>query len=77
MSVDYSQWQPMDHGEYNDQQRDLFGPYWAEIGPDNRQQPDGWSWTVLYGSNGDAVADGFAASEAEAKAAVDAWVQST
>jgi hypothetical protein len=69
--VDYSQWQPMaNFGAEGDQQRDLFGGYWAAVGPETAGR---WSWSILHGAGGQAVADGVEADEATAKAAVQAW----
>ena len=60
--------------EPRDQQADLHGPYWASIGPDNRERPDGWSWTVLnFDAENAEVAGGLVDSEDAAKAAVEAW----
>ncbi len=59
--------------EPRDQQRDLTGPFWAEVGPDR----DGWTWGVMNFDEGNAiVADGFAPTETAAKSAVDEWEQS-
>jgi hypothetical protein len=59
-----------------DQQCDLIGVYWAELGPDPRQQPDGWSWTIMdFDQDNAEVAFGFSANEADAKAAVASWEQ--
>jgi hypothetical protein len=73
-SIDYSQWQSCEHDdEPQDQQRDLFSGYWAEVGPDPRRNPGGWSWTILQGGDGDDVDGGFADDETSAKAAVQKW----
>ena len=57
--------------EPRDQQADLFGPYWASIGPDVRRDPEGWSWTILhFDADNVEVASGFADDERSAKRAV-------
>lgn len=70
-------WESQEHDdEPRDQQTDLPGGYWANIGPDGRRKPDGWSWTVLdFDDDNTTVASGFADTEAEAKAAVTAWAK--
>lgn len=72
------EWESSGHDdEPRDQQTDLFGPYWASIGPDNRvgnKYPNGWSWDVLnFDKDNSETAQGFAPDEAAAKAAVDQW----
>jgi hypothetical protein len=56
-----------------DQQADLDGPFWAEIGTGDG--PTTWSWTILANDDQGTgeVAGGTVASEAEAKAAVYEW----
>jgi len=77
--TDTTQWHSSMHDdEPRDQERDLRiagRSCWASIGPDNRQTPDGWSWTILEftGSDNDEIAGGLADDEAAAKAAVDEW----
>lgn len=73
--MDERGWLPidLDGSPEGDQQKDLVDGHWGEVGPDGRREPDGWSWTILAGTDGDAVADGLAADEAGAKAAVDQW----
>lgn len=77
--MDYSQWHSSNHDdEPRDQERDLNIPghgYWASIGPDNRQQADGWSWTILEfdGTDNDEIESGFADDEQAAKKTVDDW----
>lgn len=72
--TDYSTWQSEMHDdEPRDQERDLHYPYWAEVGPDTRQAPDGWSWTILTGTEGETVAGGLAPTEDAAKQAVADW----
>lgn len=59
-------------GEPGDQQRDLGGGYWAQIGPDSW----GWSVEILLGNIGDREEIALAAlldSEYAAKRAVDRW----
>jgi hypothetical protein len=74
MPTDYSQWQSCEHDEEpRDQWRDLFGPFWAEIGPEDRPGPRGWSWTILERDSADEIAGGYAGSEAAAKQAVQDW----
>jgi hypothetical protein len=71
MPADFRQWHSSGTDEPGDQERDLSGPYWAQIGPDH---PDGWSWTIIDFSQGDADIDGgHAVDEAAAKRAVDEW----
>lgn len=63
-------WQSQDHGdEPRDQQADLHGPYWAEVGPDSRYP---WSWGVMDADNA-VVIEGYASTEEDAKAAVEQW----
>jgi hypothetical protein len=77
--TDTTQWHSSLHDdEPRDQERDLRiagRSCWASIGPDNRQTPDGWSWTILEftGSDNDELDGGLAADEAAAKKAVDEW----
>ena len=79
---DYRQWQSAGHDdmEPRDQQRDLFGAYWAEVGPGayygpGQWDPGGWSYTIMdFDEDNAIVASGNTASEQEAKAAVDLWV---
>lgn len=68
------EWVSQQHvDEPRDQQCDLFGPFWAEVGPDQQ----GWSWAVLdFDRDNMEVAHGVADSEAAAKAAVDEWERS-
>lgn len=77
-ALDYHQWHSSSHDdEPRDQRRDLRagdGAYWAEIGPDERQKPGGWSWTVIdFDAGNEDIASGFADDEASAKQAVDEW----
>lgn len=70
--MDYTQWQSSEHDEEpRDQQRDLDGRFWAEVGPDDRHAPDGWAWTII--KNSEEVADGYVADEDAAKRAVQKW----
>jgi len=77
--MDCSQWHSSLHDdEPRDQERELRAVghgYWASIGPDSRQQPDGWSWTILEfdGQDNGEVDGGFAGDEHAAKKAVDDW----
>jgi hypothetical protein len=75
MTINYREWQSCNHeDEPRDQQRDLFGPYWAQVGPDTRQDPDGWSFSIIdFDLDNEDVHGGFTATEDEAKAAVQAW----
>lgn len=69
-------WVSIGTDEPRDQQRDLPGVLWAEIGPDSRK---GWTWVVLGIDNDDnqvEVASGDAATEDEVKAAVQAYEDS-
>ena len=72
-----TEWQPCPgrlDGEPNDLQRDLFSGFWAEVGPDDRKDPDGWSWTIMnFDLDNYTVADGFSPDEAAAKKAVQDW----
>jgi len=63
-------WNSGGSDEPRDQQRDLFGPFWAEVGPEGA----GWTWAIMDFDRGNAqMESGFAATEAEAKDAVDVW----
>jgi hypothetical protein len=74
----YSGWQPAGTDEPRDQQRDLFDGCWAEVGPDTRFHPDGWTWNILHSGNNPALAaelgQGFTVGEDDAKTAVQKWV---
>lgn len=66
------EWTPIRENDYpGDQQADLPGALYAQIGPDARRAPDGWSWSVIDFDADETIASGFAASEHEAKAAVE------
>ena len=65
------QWHSAGTDEPGDQQRDLEGPYWAEVGPDGR---GGWSWEVFdFDQDNAGVAFGRTDTEQAAKAAVEGW----
>jgi hypothetical protein len=72
MSVDFTQWQSMEHhDEPRDQMRDLFGPYWASVGPEDGP---GWSWTITDSDLDNAdVTGGRTDTEEAAKQAVGEW----
>ena len=77
MNVDYSTWQPcagLLPGEPNDQQRDLFGCFWASIGPETSEPDGNWSWSIMnFDLDNHVVADGLSRDEAAAKKAVQDW----
>lgn len=67
-----AEWWSCEHDdEPRDQMRDLAEGFWADVGPDERERPGGWSWTIMSGEQ--VITDGFADNEAAAKAAVGQW----
>jgi hypothetical protein len=70
-------WEKIRDTGYPDQQADLDGPYWAQIGPDGRPGTP-WTWTILDsdlngGLNDTEIDGGWARDEQDAKAKVAAW----
>lgn len=71
---DDTQWHSAGSDEPKDQQRDLVGPWWAEVGPDIGPTW-GWSWTILEATDHESnvVTAGRASTEEAAKDAVFRW----
>lgn len=65
-----AQWQKMEgHDGYNDQQADLTGGFYAEVGPDSGGR---WSWTIIS-PEGDEVDGGVEDDEGSAKSMAEGW----
>jgi hypothetical protein len=65
-------WLLMEGTGYPDQQCDLPGGHYAQIGP---ERADAWSWTILRDPGGEEIADGTAWDEDAAKTAVSTWAR--